>query len=108
MTSLGLADKLVTYLKKQIAPLPSDFYDSMNYTRTGNNLTHPITWGHLARFVWQEVKGVDHVGIDVHQNAGHGKKFQPDVVAFKGDLTKPIPLLFIDCESPNSSDWRPI
>src|SRR6266851_9667831 len=107
MTSLGLADKLATYLKKQIAPFPSDFYDSMKYTCTGNNLTHPITWGLLARFAWQEMKGVIHVGVDVHENAGEGKKFQPDVAAYGGDLSDLTPLFFIDCESPNSSDWRP-
>lgn len=108
MTCLTWADQLLAYLEKSIREFPDGFYHSMDYTCTGNNLTHPITWGLLANFVLKEVKGVVHVGIDVHLNTGTGEKFQPDVVAYGGDITNLTPLLFIDYESPNSSDGRPI
>jgi hypothetical protein len=108
MTSLTLADRVVTYLKNAIREYPDGFYDSMDFTSTGHNLSHPITWGLLAKFAWEEIDGVVHVGVDVRLNTGTGKKFQPDIVAYGGEITKLSPLLFIDYESPNSSDGRPI
>jgi len=106
MTCLPLANRLVAYLENAIREFPDGFYDSMDYTCTGNNLTHPITWGLLTNFVLKEIKGVVHIGIDLHLNTGTGEKFQPDVVAYGGAITNLTPLLFIDYESPNSSDGR--
>lgn len=105
---LTLADSLVDYLANAISAFPDGFYDSMSYTCTGQNLTHPITWGLLAKFAWERIEGVVHVGVDVRFNTGTGKKFQPDVVAYGGEITTLSPLLFIDYESPNSSDGRPL
>jgi hypothetical protein len=98
----------VNYLAKAVKNLPGGFYDSLRYTRTGNNLTHPITWGLLTDFVRQKIVGTTYIGIDVRLNTGSGTKFQPDIVAFGGEIAEPSPLLFIDYESPNSSDGRPI
>src|SRR5260370_5633801 len=106
--SLAFADALVPYLTNAIRSFPEGFYESMTFTRTGHNLTHPITLGLLARFAWEEIEGVVHVGVDVRLNTGTGQKFQPDVVAFGDDITNLSPLLFMDYESPNSSDGRPL
>jgi hypothetical protein len=108
MTSLRLADRLVAYLERAIKKFPQGFYDSMGWTCTGKNFTHPITWGLLVDFARKEVKNVVHVGIDVRFNTGTGEKFQPDVVAFGGEIADLKPLFFIDYESPNSSDGRPV
>lgn len=104
-TCLELADMLREYLQNATKDFPSGFYDSMDYTRPGNNLTHPITWGLLVNFVLKEMNV--HAGIDVHLNTGTGEKIQPDVVAYES-ITNLNHLLFIDYESPNSSDSRPI
>src|SRR5208337_5655914 len=89
---------------------PDDFYDSFNYTSTGKNLTHPITLGFLTKFVWS-LESIVHVGVDIHLNEGGGIKIQPDLVGYGDLLAKgkdPRYLLFIDYESPNSSDGRVI
>jgi hypothetical protein len=107
MQSIKLANKLISFLKRSITGLPEGFYDSFKYTSTGRNLTHPITLGLLTKFVWEHIDGVVHVGIDHHLNAGRGIKFQPDLVAY-ADISAPTYLLFLDYESPNSSDGRVI
>jgi len=81
--------------------LPDDFYSTYNYTQTGNNLTHPWTLGFLSKFAWS-LAGVDLVGMDVRLNLGR-TKFQPDIVAYEDDDGH---ALYIDYESPNSSDAR--
>jgi hypothetical protein len=108
MTARILADKLAAYLKQAIKDFPDGFYDSMAFMRTGNNLCHPITWGLLAQFTLTQVKNAGRLGIDIRLNTGMKKKFQPDIVACTGELTDLKYLFFIDYESPNSSDSRPI
>jgi hypothetical protein len=92
---------LLKGLTTGIRSFPHDFYDSFEHTRTGNNLTHPWTWGLLSKILW-DLKGITRVGIDVRFNARNGIKFQPDLVAY----AKGKPVLFVDYESPNSSDAR--
>jgi len=81
----------------------SEFYGTFKYTTTGNNLTHPMTLGLLTKILWS-LKPVKYVGVDFRLNK-KGVKFQPDLVALS-DLNLGDPLLFIDYESPNSSDFR--
>ena|SRR5437016_3596967 len=97
----SLADELADRLQTDIAPLPESFFDSFEYTSTGSNLTHPVVLGSLSRFAWG-IEGVSVVGIDVHLNRD-GIKFQPDIVGYNAALQ---PLIFLDYESPNSSDAR--
>ena len=61
--------------------------------------------GELAAII-RSLPGVAHVGIDVRLNALQKKiKFQPDLVAY-GDSKLQNPVLIVDYESPNSSDFR--
>jgi hypothetical protein len=98
-----LAGRLVRFLQAGIVSLPDGFFDSFEYTSTGNALTHPLVFGLLARFAWG-IDGVTYVGLDVALNEG-GVKFKPDVIGYTGSLQ---PLFFVDYESPNSSDYRVI
>ena len=78
------------------------FYNSFEFTRTGNNLSHPRTLGLLVK-ACNSLSEVVAVDVDVHLNAGSGVKFQPDLVAWDKDE---ICTLIVDFESPNSSDAR--
>lgn len=98
----SIADNLAFLLNPAIQQLPAGFLDSFRYTSTGNNLAHPVVLGFLAQKVWH-LDGVTFVGIDVRLNLGKQIKFQPDIVAFDKAFN---PILFIDYESPNSSDAR--
>jgi hypothetical protein len=89
-------------MHSELRIFPGGFFDSFDYTTSGNNFCHPLTLGALVRVVWN-LRGVAAVGIDVRFNSGGGVKFQPDVVAFDRDRQ---PLVAIDYESPNSSDAR--
>ncbi len=100
--SAKLVTELVSKLKERIEMLPEGFYDTFAYTRTGQDLTHPVTIGLLAGVVTQ-LPGVAIATIDHHLNDCHGAKFQPDILAVSGELK---PVLAIDYESPNSSDAR--
>ena len=59
--------QILTTLNREIASLPTGFFSTFQYTRTGNNLTHPVTVGAIARVVGQ-LPGVAFVGIDVRFN----------------------------------------
>ncbi len=73
------------------------------FTVTGKNYTHPISLGILSRIL-SSVAGVKYVGVDFRLNSGR-IKFQPDLVALS--QVEPLrPVLFLDYESPNSSDMR--
>jgi hypothetical protein len=96
-----MLNELVEALQGRLARLPDGFFDSFEYTRTGNNLTHPIVVAALVEAV-ATLPRVRRVGVDVRLNDGEGK-LQPDVVAFDADFE---PVLLIDYESPNSSDAR--
>jgi hypothetical protein len=88
-------------LEKEIQKVPMGFYDTFGFTRTGNDLTHPITLGYLSRILWQTHEVVK-VGIDVRLNE-KDYKMQPDLIAYD-DTDRP--LMILDYESPNSSDAR--
>jgi hypothetical protein len=108
-------DKLIarfaTALERALVRLPSDFCSGFEYTSRGKNLTHSIIVAELARIVAAEIN-VAHVGVDVRlswqgpeKNLQQGKrcKFQPDVVGFDKDFKE---IIYVDYESPNSSDER--
>jgi len=98
-----LCTEIINELRREISSFPDDFYDTFNFTVTGNNLTHPITVGILCKILWR-LKTVSAVGVDMRFNAGRGKKFQPDLTGF--DSCGGEPIIFLDYESPNSSDSR--
>ncbi len=92
-------------LEKEIQLLPENFYDTFDYTKTGNNLTHPITLGILCNILYA-LSWVERIGIDAHLNLGNKQKFQPDFIVIN-DITESNEVkLFLDYESPNSSDAR--
>lgn len=93
---------IVNELCRRIQDVPDGFYDSFEYTRTGRNLTHPVTIGFLVDIV-RRLPRVVFVGVDVRFNEDGGTKFQPDVVGFDSRMK---PVVMIDYESPNSSDAR--
>jgi len=88
-------------LSREIQNVPDGFYDTFQYTTTGNNLTHPRTIGYITKVVWG-IQNAAVVESDLRINEG-GVKFQPDI--FVRD-SKNRPLLVVDYESPNSSDAR--
>ena len=92
---------IIKGLKEAVCKMPEGFHDSFDFTRTGYNLCHPVTLGALAIIV-SNMKDVAYVGIDVRLNR-KGVKFQPDVVGFREDRS---PVVYVDFESPNSSDAR--
>jgi len=99
--AIDIADQIARELEQLIQDLPDDFYDTFNFTKTGNNLTHPWTWGILTNILW-DLPGITSVGVDVRLN-NSGVKFQPDLIGYSaGDK----PAIFLDYESPNSSDAR--
>ena len=100
---MSMVADIIAALEREIASLPGRFYDSFDYTTTGQNFTHPITLGILSRLLWQ-IPGVIAVAVDLRLNNDEAK-FQPDLVALES--VKPFrPLAFVDYESPNSSDMR--
>lgn len=83
------------------ALVKDNYYDSFTFTRTGNNLSHPRTLGLIVKACWS-LADVAAVDIDRRFNEG-GVKFQPDVTCVS---SSDVPILFVDFESPNSSDAR--
>lgn len=105
MNHVEIADRIATELEESIRTLPDNFYSSFDYTTTGNNFTHPITWGLLAEIV-RSIPTVVRVAIDPRFNANR-EKFQPDIVGINGDRFKDDSIVvYVDYESPNSSDAR--
>jgi hypothetical protein len=96
------ADAIAKSISHELASFPSGFFDSFEFTSTGNNYCHPMTWGMLTRIMWA-IPDVHQVGVDMRFNEGKDCKFQPDLVAFDAGRK---PMLIIDFESPNSSDNR--
>lgn len=84
------------------AAITPAFFDSFEYTATGQNFCHSRVLGLMVRAAWS-VRGVAAVDVDVRLNLGDGVKFQPDLIARDCDDR---PLLIADFESPNSSDAR--
>ncbi len=99
-----LVKQVVSQLRNEIRKLPSGFYDSFDYTTTGQCYTHPITLALVCKAL-SRLKGVRHVAIDLHLNNNTGK-CQPDVVALSALSPRPEPILFVDYESPDSCDLR--
>src|SRR5260221_3943055 len=97
-------DQIISKLQEEIAKLPEGFYDTFDYTTTGTNYTHPITLGILSKIL-SDIEDARYVAIDFRLNEKR-IKFQPDLVVLSH--IKPLeqlkPLLFLDYESPNSSD----
>ncbi len=106
LTANEIAKKILPSLEAAVAIMPDGFYDSSKYTTSGANgdncLCHPITLGVLFKAL-SALDKVAHVGIDVHLNRGPDKKYQPDLVGFQKELTH---VVYLDFESPNSSDAR--
>lgn len=92
---------LIQGIRDGISDFPEGFYDSFKYTTTGRNDCHPWTIGLLCRVLWS-LPRVTQVAVDVRFNIARKIKFQPDLVAYRGDT----PVLVVDFESPNSSDAR--
>ena len=101
MNVFDIADQIARQLEPRIQGLPEGFFDSFRFTKTGNNLTHPWTWGILTHILWN-LPGIERVGVDVRLNSV-GVKFQPDLVGYSANDQ---PAMFLDYESPNSSDAR--
>lgn len=101
MNLIEISDHIARQLENHIQDLPEGFYDSFRFTKTGNNLTHPWTWGILTKILWGR-NNIKRVGIDVRLNTDK-IKFQPDLVGY--DFNDQ-PVVFLDYESPNSSDAR--
>jgi hypothetical protein len=106
---MSMVTQIVTALKKEIAKLPDSFYNSFDFTSTGKNYTHPITWGILFRIL-SAMEGVEYVAVDLRLNNAR-TRFTPDLSALmRNDASDPhdfiSPKLFLDYESPNSSDSR--
>jgi hypothetical protein len=99
---MELCKKIVDELQKQIKSFPEGFYDTFKFTVTGNNLTHPRTIGILCKILWN-IKTISAVYVDMRFNEGGKNKFQPDLT---GVDNRGNPIVFIDYESPNSSDAR--
>ncbi len=99
---MELCRKIVEELQKQIESFPKGFYDTFKYTVTGQNETHPRTIGLLCKILWN-IKNISAVYIDMRFNEDGKEKFQPDLTGFDGHKN---PIIFIDYESPNSSDVR--
>jgi len=107
----NLITRFTTALEGALARLPADFCSGFKYTSTGMNYTHPIILAELAKIVANE-SDVRHVGVDVRLNWQGNEsglrsrekcRFQPDVVGFDDAFR---PMIFVDYESPNSSDER--
>jgi hypothetical protein len=99
---MQLCTEIINALRSEISSFSEGFYDTFRFTVTGNNRTHPITVGILCKILWG-LKTISAVGVDMRFNAGKGKKFQPDLTGFDNCGS---PLIFLDYESPNSSDAR--
>jgi hypothetical protein len=99
---MELCREIVEELQKHIKSFPEGFYDTFKYTVTGQNETHPRTIGLLCKILWN-IKNVSAVYIDMRFNEDGKEKFQPDLTGFDSHKN---PIIFIDYESPNSSDAR--
>jgi hypothetical protein len=97
-----IANKLNVELERALTDLPIGMHDSFKYTTTGNNLCHSVTIWLLGNVI-ASLPGVAYVGVDVRLNRGQGLKFQPDLVGFNKSGQH---VVYVDFESPNSSDAR--
>jgi hypothetical protein len=84
-------------LEEIVENVPDDFYDTFEFTKTDNNYTHPWTWARLIE-IFSEIDNVTAVLNDQ-------KNFKPDIVIYNEDFNF-SPVLYIDYESPSSSDAR--
>jgi hypothetical protein len=100
---MELCREIIEELQKQIISFKEEgFYDTFEYTVTGKNETHPRTIGILCKILWN-IKTVSSVYVDMRFNEDGGEKFQPDLTGFDSYKNS---IIFIDYESPNSSDAR--
>jgi len=100
-------NKVRKMLEEAISNKPSNFYGSFDYTTAGNTRTHPFTIGILVNILWNVY---DSCNVEVEPRLVFKTKkgecnlsFNPDIAVYDKN-NKPI--LYIDYESPNSSDSR--
>ena len=97
MNTKILINDFAKRLAKVVDIVPDGFYDTFEFTQTGNNFAHPWTWARLFD-IFYEIDGVTALVNDQ-------RTFKPDVVVCKNGFNF-SPLLYIDYESPNSCDAR--
>ncbi|WP_005032753.1 hypothetical protein [Holophaga foetida] len=95
-----LISDLVEELESRFRHLPDGFHSTWDYTETGNAFSHPVTLGLITAALGRLCPDLL-VSIDTRFNTD--VKFQPDITLLDGELN---PCLYIDYESPNSSDAR--
>jgi hypothetical protein len=54
-----VVNHFVKSFSREIQNVPVGFYDTFEYTTTGNNLTHPRTIGYITKVVWGGTKCSD-------------------------------------------------
>ena len=97
----GYVDEIRKRLNAAIQGLPPGFYNTFDYVATGNNRCHSSTLGLLAPII-AGLEGVASIGIDVPLKRG-AAKMKPDVVGYDAEGRE---IVYVDFESPNSSDAR--
>lgn len=100
MTTKMLINDFKEHFEKAIENVPPGFYDTFEFAESPNNFVHPWTWARIIES-FSKIDNVTAVLNDQKQD------FRPDVIVIKnGDFNFSSPLLFIDYESPSSSDAR--
>ena len=88
-----------THFAKAIENVPPEFYGTFDYNESPKNFVHPWTW---ARII-ESFSKIDNVTAVLNDQKRY---FRPDVVVYNKDFDFSSPLLYIDYESPSSSDAR--
>lgn len=91
---------LIESFNGRATSLPIGFYSTWEFTETGNNFSHPVTLGIL---ITELGKLLPDCMASVDTRFNMDAKFQPDITMLDTELN---PVLFLDYESPNSSDAR--
>lgn len=96
----ALITALIKSFNTRATSLPPGFYSTWEFTETGNNFSHPVTLGLLIAELGKLLPNLV-ASVDTRFNSD--AKFQPDITMLDTELN---PILFLDYESPNSSDAR--
>lgn len=100
MNTKMLINDFAERFEKAIENVPPGFYDTFEYNESPNNFVHPWTW---ARII-ESFSKIDNVTAVLNDQK---RDFRPDVIVVNnGDFDFSSPLLYIDYESPSSSDAR--
>ena len=101
---MSQTDKLISILidelEARFCHLPAGFHSTWDYAETGRAFAHPVALGLISSALGRCCPEML-VSIDTRFNSD--VKFQPDITLMDSDLS---PCLYIDYESPNSSDAR--